>query len=93
VFAVAICRLTVAQVNNWRAKSNCILADEMGLGKTAQSVCFINHLMRVENDPGPFLVRADALVRPAWQCVAYFGISKLECGCVCMCVLFLDECA
>ena len=29
----------------------------MGLGKTAQTVCFVNHLYRVENDAGPFLVR------------------------------------
>jgi hypothetical protein len=45
-----------AQVNNWRQGSNCILADEMGLGKTAQTVCFMNHLMKVEHDVGPFLV-------------------------------------
>jgi hypothetical protein len=49
--------LASTQVNNWRQGANCILADEMGLGKTAQSVTFINHLMRVENDVGPFLVR------------------------------------
>ena len=46
------------QVNNWRQGQNCILADEMGLGKTAQTVCFINHLMKVEHDVGPFLVMA-----------------------------------
>jgi SWI/SNF-related matrix-associated actin-dependent regulator 1 of chromatin subfamily A len=37
-------------------RSNCILADEMGLGKTAQTVCFLNHLIKAEGDPGPFLV-------------------------------------
>jgi SNF2 family DNA or RNA helicase len=46
----------VCQVNNWRMRSNCILADEMGLGKTAQTVCFLNHLIKAEGDPGPFLV-------------------------------------
>ena len=44
-------------VNNWRRNANCILADEMGLGKTAQTVCFLNHIQKFENDPGPFLVR------------------------------------
>ncbi len=47
-------------INNWRRNANCILADEMGLGKTAQTVTFLFHLHKFENDPGPFLVSASA---------------------------------
>jgi chromodomain-helicase-DNA-binding protein 7 len=54
-------------VNNWRRNANCILADEMGLGKTAQTVCFLNHLYKFENDPGPFLVVAPLSTLPHWQ--------------------------
>ena len=40
----------------WYKRHGCILADEMGLGKTVQIVSYIEHLYRVENNKGPFLV-------------------------------------
>jgi len=43
-------------INNFIQGRNCILADEMGLGKTVQSISFLEHLMRVEHNRGPFLV-------------------------------------
>ena len=37
-------------------RHGCILADEMGLGKTVQIVTYLEHLVRVENIEGPFLI-------------------------------------
>eukprot|EP00808_Paulinella_micropora_P023964 g38931.t1 len=43
-------------IKNYLEQRNCILGDEMGLGKTVQVVSFLNHLVKVENVRGPFLV-------------------------------------
>ena len=46
---------------------NCILADEMGLGKTVQSVTFLEHLCRIHNMRGPFLIVAPLSTIYHWQ--------------------------
>ncbi len=40
----------------WYRHRGCILADEMGLGKTVQVTAVLEHLHRVENLLGPFLI-------------------------------------
>ncbi len=40
----------------WYRRRGCILADEMGLGKTVQVTAVLEHLHRVENLRGPFLI-------------------------------------
>ena len=47
--------------------SNSILADEMGLGKTVQSTCFIEHMHRVNNIHGPFLIVAPLSTLYHWK--------------------------
>ncbi len=40
----------------WYRHRGCILADEMGLGKTVQVTAVLEHIHRVENLRGPFLI-------------------------------------
>ncbi len=40
----------------WYRRRGCILADEMGLGKTVQVTAVLEHVHRVENLRGPFLI-------------------------------------
>eukprot|EP01083_Nonionella_stella_P144660 452020_1 len=66
--------------------SNSILADEMGLGKTVQSTTFIEHLYRVNNVHGPFLIVAPLSTLFHWKreiedwtdlnCVVYHDSEK-----------------
>lgn len=53
-------------VFNWYERRSSILADEMGLGKTAQSICFLDQLVR-RGVRGPFLVVAPLSTIPHWQ--------------------------
>jgi hypothetical protein len=54
-------------LSRWHTRHNAILADEMGLGKTAQSVAFLEHLVRVNHIAGPFLVVAPLSTIEQWR--------------------------
>lgn len=54
-------------VSNWDHQRNCLLADEMGLGKTIQVVSFLNWLVTVRRNRGPFLIVAPLSTLPFWQ--------------------------
>ncbi|OQR85660.1 chromodomain protein [Achlya hypogyna] len=52
---------------NWYNDRNSLLADEMGLGKTVQTVSYINHLVKVEQRRGPYLIIAPLSTLAHWQ--------------------------
>ena len=52
---------------SWYNRRSVLLADEMGLGKTVQSVTTVNHIWKVENIRGPFLVLAPLSTLSHWQ--------------------------
>ena len=54
-------------IEAWTKRRNVILADEMGLGKTIQAMSFINHLVFVENQAGPFLIIAPLSTLQHWK--------------------------
>ena len=54
-------------IRAWYEGRNCILADEMGLGKTLQTVTFIEHLRRIEHNPGPYLVIVPLSTLSHWK--------------------------
>lgn len=54
-------------IESWTRRRNVILADEMGLGKTIQAMAFVNHLISIEQAPGPYLIIAPLSTLGHWK--------------------------
>jgi SNF2 family DNA or RNA helicase len=54
-------------IYNWYNRRNSILADEMGLGKTIQIIAFLQYLLQVQHNRGPFLVVAPLSTVSNWK--------------------------
>lgn len=54
-------------IEAWAKRRNVILADEMGLGKTIQAMAFLNHLISIEHQSGPYLVVAPLSTLSHWK--------------------------
>lgn len=65
-------------INSWTKRTNVILADEMGLGKTIQAMSFVNYLIDIENQIGPYLVLAPLSTLQHWLRV-FKDWSNLNC--------------